>query len=239
MNATDLFRAGRLLDAITTLGVELRNDPTDVQRRIFLFELLCFAGEYDRADKQLDVLSASNKEAAMGALLYRSALHAQRLREEQFRKGDALQATRPNDRISGTLNGRAFSKLTDADPRLGARLEIFAAGQYMWIPFEHIESIHIEPPKRLRDRMWSPARVVTGPSFRGVELGEILLPVLTPFACDDENDDVRLGRVTEWGQLESGDVIPLGQKVVVADEEEIALLDIRELIIQPAASEPS
>jgi len=87
--------------------------------------------------------------------------------------------------------------------------------------------------------MWSPARVVTGPSFRGVELGEILLPVLTPFACDDENDDVRLGRVTEWGQLESGDVIPLGQKVVVADEEEIALLDIRELIIQPAASEPS
>jgi type VI secretion system protein ImpE len=50
MTATDLYRAGRLNEAIQALGTALRSDPTDAQRRTFLFELLCFAGEYDRAE---------------------------------------------------------------------------------------------------------------------------------------------------------------------------------------------
>ena len=59
MTSTELFRAGRLNEAVQALGAELRNDPTDVKRRTFLFELLCFSGEYDRAGKQLDVLAQS------------------------------------------------------------------------------------------------------------------------------------------------------------------------------------
>jgi len=39
------------------LLAELRDNPTDARRRTFLFELLCFAGEYERADKQLEVLA--------------------------------------------------------------------------------------------------------------------------------------------------------------------------------------
>ena len=42
--------------------------------------------------------------------------------------------------VSGTLNGTPFHTLADADPRIGARLEIFAAGQYTWIPLEQIAS---------------------------------------------------------------------------------------------------
>jgi type VI secretion system protein ImpE len=176
----------------------------------------------------------------MGALLYRSALHATRLREEQFAKNDVASTValevRPNDRISGTINGTPFSRLTDADPRLGARLEVFAAGQYMWIPFEHIESVRMEPPKRLRDLLWTPALVKTAPAFRGVELGEILLPVLTPGAWEDESDDVRLGRQTDWVRRENGEVAPVGHKVLVADETEYPLLEIRELRIASAES---
>lgn len=234
MNATELYQEGRLQDAIDTLGVELRSNPTDAQRRTFLFELLCFSGSYDRAEKQLDVLASGSQQAEMGVLLYRSALHATRLREEQFNNGDALLATTPNAKLSGRLNGEPFSMLTDADRRLGARLEVFAAGQYMWLPFEHIESVRIDPPKRLRDMLWVPALVKTAPSFRGVELGEVLLPVLTPFAWEDESDPVRLGKVTEWGKLDSGEVIPIGQKVIVADDREYALLDIREISIDSA-----
>lgn len=73
MTARELFQAGRLNEAVTALGAELRSDPTDTRRRIFLFELLCFAGEYDRAEKQLDVIAQSGREADMGALLYRGA----------------------------------------------------------------------------------------------------------------------------------------------------------------------
>lgn len=236
MNAAELYRAGRLQEAIDTLGVELRSNPTDAQRRTFLFELLCFAGEYDRAEKHLDVLASGGKEATMGALLYRSALHATRLREEKFRGGDALMSARPNDGITGTIDGAPFSRLADADPRLGARLEVFAAGQYMWIPFEHIESIRIQPPKRLRDLLWVPALVKTGPSFHGEELGEMLLPSLTPEAWQEDDDAVRLGRVTEWVKLESGHVVPVGQKVLLADDSEHPLLEIREIVI--ATPEP-
>ena len=55
--ARELYAAGRLDSAIETLGAELRNAPADATRRTFLFELLSFAGQYDRAEKQLDVLA--------------------------------------------------------------------------------------------------------------------------------------------------------------------------------------
>ena len=59
MNPQELYQAGRLSDAIKALSAELRDNPTDPRRRTFLFELLCFAGEYERADKQLEVLALS------------------------------------------------------------------------------------------------------------------------------------------------------------------------------------
>lgn len=239
MNATELYRAGHLQESIDALGAEIRSNPTDAQRRTFLFELLCFAGEYDRAEKHLDVLAASGKEANMGALLYRSALHATRLREEQYRSGAAFMAARPNEHVSGTIDGSPFSRLSDADPRLGARLEVYAAGQYMWIPFEHIESVRMQPPQRLRDLLWIPARLKTGPLFQGMELGEILLPALTAGASKDEEDDVRLGRSTAWVKAENGDVVPVGQKMLIADEQEYSMLDVREILIAPSATPAS
>lgn len=51
MQARTLYEAGQLEEAIAALGADLRGDPTDLRRRTFLFELLCFAGEYDRAEK--------------------------------------------------------------------------------------------------------------------------------------------------------------------------------------------
>src|SRR5689334_2717831 len=133
MNSRQLFDAGKLNAAIEALGAELRDNPTDTQRRTFLFELLCFAGNYDRAEKQLDVLSAGGPEAGMGALMYRSALHAERLRAEMFRKQTFPLDAAPEAHVAGTLNGKPFTSIEDGDPRIGARLEVFAAGQYMWI----------------------------------------------------------------------------------------------------------
>src|SRR5689334_10589525 len=151
MTSRQLFDAGKLNAAIEALGAELRDNPTDAQRRTFLFELLCFTGNYDRAEKQLDILSSSGPEAGMGTLLYRSAVHAERVRAEMFRKQTFPLEAAPSGDVSGTLNGKAFSSIEDGDPRIGARLEIFAAGQYTWIPWRHIAGIKMEAPKRLRD----------------------------------------------------------------------------------------
>jgi type VI secretion system protein ImpE len=228
MNARELFRAGKLNEAIQVLSAELRDRPSDTQGRTFLFELLCFAGDLDRAEKHLNVLADAGKEAQLGAVLYFSALHAERVRREQFRTG-AFHTGAPAQEFGGTLNGEPFESIVDADPRIGARLELFAAGAYLWIPFEHIVSIEIEAPKKLRDLLWVPALVRTGAEFKDKELGEVLIPVLYPDSSADPNDSVRLGRETYWREVDGGEPIPLGQKVFLVDGEEFPLLEIRKL----------
>lgn len=240
MNSKELFQAGKLTEAIQALGAELRNDPTDARRRTFLFELLCFAGEYERAAKHLDVLSQAGNQAELGALLYRSALHAERTRDEMFRKREypraALDGAEP-PAVSGTLNGQPFEALEDGDPRIGARLEVFAAGQYMWIPLQHIKSVEIQAPKRLRDLLWAPALVRTGPSFKDQELGEVLIPVLAPETYRSTEDDIRLGRATDWVETADGEYVPVGTKSLLIDGKYVPILEVRRLEI--AAAEPA
>jgi type VI secretion system protein ImpE len=232
--ARELFDAGKLNDAIAAVGAELRDRPTDSVRRTFLFELLCFSGNWDRADKQLDVLAGDDKDHRMGALLYRAAIGAERIRQEKFQS--PVDGASDHPTIGGTLNGRSFESIEDADPRIGPRLEVFAGGNYMWVPFEHIASLEMKPPKRLRDLLWAPATIRGGLGIEGSDLGEVLLPVLSPFSWRHADDAVRLGRMTVWEEGPGGQSIPFGQKTLLMDGEEIALLELRKLeTSQPAA----
>jgi type VI secretion system protein ImpE len=235
MPASQLFKSGQLDEAIDALGAEVRDNPTDAQRRAFLFELLCFAGKYDRAEKQLGVLARGGKNAELGALLYHAALHADTLRQQMFTTGDFPRT--PASPVSGTLNGTPFSTITDADPRIGARLEVFAGGQYMWLPFEQLQSLSIEQPKRLRDTLYTPAVVRPGASFKAMEMGEALLPVIAPLTWQEDDGALRLGRTTEWREAATGEEVPVGQKLLLVDGEEFPILEIRELEIASPSSE--
>jgi type VI secretion system protein ImpE len=232
-NAHQLFQAGKLKGAVQALSAEVRDHPSDTKRRTFLFELLCFSGEYDRAEKQLDLLAEAGPNSEMGALLYRSALQAERTRQELFQKNEYPkppgETTSGGKSISGTLNGKPFQAISDADPRLGPRLEVYAGGNYLWLNFEHLASIRIAPPRHLRDLLWTPAVVRVAPALKDIELGEVLLPVLSPFAWQHSDDAVRLGRMTVWEEGESGEALPAGQKMLLVDDEEFSLLDIRQL----------
>jgi type VI secretion system protein ImpE len=236
MNSRELYAAGKLDEAVRALGSELRNDPTDLQRRTFLFELLCFTGDYDRAEKQLDILADAGKDAAMGVLLYRSALQGARTRRDMFEKKTfPLESLSEVGSSAGTLNGQAFETIEDADPRIGARLEVFAAGAYLWLPFEHIASIRMDPPKRLRDTIWFPAMLQTGPKCKGLDLGEVLLPALTPLVSKHPQDSVRLGRETVWEEAD-GVTVPAGQKMLLVDGEEFPILEVRNLLFAASSA---
>lgn len=233
MNAQQLYEAGRLDEAVQALGSTLRADPANVRARTFLFELLLFGGDYDRAAKHLDIIADSSKEAGMGALMYRSALHAERMRQEMFANG--LVSKPPADtRISGTLNGQPFTALTDADPRLGARLEVYAAGQYTLLPFASLSEIHLEPPRRLRDLLWGSARIKAGPGLRDFEFGEVLVPAVSPLAWRHSDPEVRLGRAIAWEADANGVEVPIGPKMLFVDDELVPLLEVRELTIDSA-----
>ncbi len=235
MRAKELFDAGKVREAERELTSYLRDHPMDVAQRTFLFELLCFSGEYSRAEKQLSVLSQGNSDRELGAVLYYAALHAEKLRHELFEKQEF-----PKDHAApscpGILNGKPFQSLRDADPDIGARLEVFAAGAYLWIPFEHIASLEMGPPQRLRDTLWAPAIVSTGPAFKGKELGEVLIPAIYPFSWKHPDENLWLGRVTDWAADDEGNEYPSGQKMLLLDGEEIPFLEVRSLTFeQPVA----
>lgn len=240
MNAKQLFQAGKLKEAITLLGGELRDNPTDTQRRTFLFELLCFAGEFDRAEKHLNLLADQGQSAQMGVVLYLAVLHAEKLRRDMFKKSDFPSGRTPAapESLHGTLDGKPFESFEDSDPRIGTRLEVFAAGAYLWIPFEHIVSIETQAPKRLRDLLWVPALVRTGPAFKGTELGEVMIPAISPLSYEDGDDNVKLGRSTEWRGEGAGSV-PVGQKTFLVDGDDIPILEFRKIEFRASAAEAS
>jgi type VI secretion system protein ImpE len=238
MTARELYHAGQLGAAIQALGAELRDNPADTKRRTFLFELLCFAGEHDRAQKHLDILAGQGPDSATGALLYRAALNADRMRSDLFARREYPEARASDAPVSGTLNGRPFESIEDADPRVGARLEIFAAGQCMWLPLAHVAAVEMEAPKRLRDLLWTPALLRTGPAFKGTELGEVLVPALCPLSFRHADDTVKLGRSTVWEEQENGDIIPFGQKMLLVDGEEFPILELRHLEIAATQTAP-
>lgn len=231
----ELFKAGKVREAIEALTAHLREHPSDTVQRTFLFELLCFAGEFTRAEKQLAVLSSGSAEKETGAIVYYAALHAERTRHELFEKQNF-----PTDSPAspaGELNGKPFAELRDADSDIGARLEVFAAGSYVWIPFEHVASLEMGPPQRLRDTLWAPALVQAAPSFKGMDLGEVLIPAIYPFSWKQPDQQVWLGRVTEYLENEDGGESPVGQKMLVVDGEEFPFLEVRSLtFLHPAAT---
>jgi type VI secretion system protein ImpE len=229
MTPLALYREGRLREAIKALGEELRSNPLDAKRRTFLFELLLFAGEYDRAEKQLDLLAGASADAAAGTLLYRSALHAERIRQAMF----ANRETPPlkDEPVYGGLwNEKPFSEISDADPRIGANLEVFIAGSYTWIPIHYLRRLEIEKPANLRDLIWARARVDTSADFRLQELGEVLLPVLCPLSSKHADESVQLGRESAWEPDESHDELPFGAKLFVIDGVEVPLLELRSVV---------
>jgi len=229
MTPLALYREGKLREAIKTLGDELRTNPLDAKRRTFLFELLLFAGEYDRAEKQLDLMAGANAEAAAGTMLYRSALHAERTRQSMFANRET-PPVKPEAVHGGVWNGTAFSEISDSDPRIGPNLEVFLAGSYTWIPIHYLRRLEVEPPGNLRDLIWARARVETSSDFRLQELGEVLLPVLCPLSSRHADESVHLGRESVWEADDVFGEIPYGAKLMVVDGADVPLLEIRSVV---------
>ena len=59
MNAREHFEAGDLSAAVDAATEEVKRHPADKSRHAFLSELLCFAGDLQRADLHLDAVVQS------------------------------------------------------------------------------------------------------------------------------------------------------------------------------------
>ena len=84
MTAEEHIRAGRLDDALVELQNSIRKKPDDVPLRVFLFQLNCVLGRWEKALTQLQLLAELNADTMMLAQIFRPVLQCEVLRAEVF-----------------------------------------------------------------------------------------------------------------------------------------------------------
>ena len=143
---------------------------------------------------------------------------------------------------SGTLNGEPFEWIADADSRLGPVLEVVLRGRYGWLPLSQVSRVVVEPPADLRDLVWMPAHLFLPNGGESVALipTRYAGPDLSVYLDTAHNDALLLARRTDWHAL-APDHAPdqyrgSGQRVLTSSGPELGLLDVRELVLQPAAA---
>jgi type VI secretion system protein ImpE len=255
VDAKELLSAGRLSDALDELNREVKADPVDIRRRTTLFELLCFAGDYTRAERQLDIIAQQDANVDIGAQIYRNALNAERLRSrlrsdglqpsfildpppfaalhlEAFnrlregRAGEARalleRAADTEDAVGGEVNGEPFAEISDGDALLSPFIELIIQDRYVWLPFVQVKRLTVAAPKKLRDLIWIPAELesIDGP------IGGAFIPVLYCGSSSHADEQVRLGRATDWKDAGAGLMRGFGQRILFIDDNERSILQL-------------
>jgi type VI secretion system protein ImpE len=151
-----------------------------------------------------------------------------RLAEAEAMRGEALDAA-PGS--AGKIDGKPFEWIADADSRLGPVCEAVVDGKYVWIPFEHIARLAIEPPADLRDLVWAPARLTF------VNGGETVALIPSRYPGSEASPDaaIRMARKTTWQEVGEETYLGLGQRMWATDAGEYAILDTREITLGGAA----
>ncbi|KLV03736.1 protein of avirulence locus ImpE [Photobacterium aquae] len=75
-----LIQQAKLSEALELLASQLQETPQDVDLRSSFIELLCIDGQYERADKQLNLLIKQNPDCLIGATNLRQLIRAAQAR---------------------------------------------------------------------------------------------------------------------------------------------------------------
>src|SRR5205823_8013981 len=87
MSAAELYKAGRLQEAVAAQIQEVKANPADHAKRLFLFELLAFAGELDRARRQIEAIKYDDNDLERAVMAYRKLIDAEEARRRLFSDG--------------------------------------------------------------------------------------------------------------------------------------------------------
>ena len=256
--AKTLFDEGKLGPAIEELTRGVKADPSDTGLRTFLFELLCFAGDWDRAERQLDVIGHQDGRAAVGAQAYRNNIKAERERRRLFADGlhphfltepppyaDLLLAA-VGSLCEGDAGGArsALARAQEERPRLAGRMN----GR----PFRDFRDADdfVGPVLELfvgEKYAWLPfdqirkVEVAAPHSLRdlvwararvesvGGTAGEFFVPALYAGSGVQADDRVRLGRMTRWEEAGEDLYRAAGLRLFTVDGEEGQMFEAREI----------
>jgi type VI secretion system protein ImpE len=264
--ARTLYDSGQLEAAIESLIGSVKANPGDTLQRTFLFELLCFAGQWDRAEKQLDVIGHQSAQAELGVLVYRNNIKAERERARLFSDGTPphfLNEPPPyvdflvegiRKAASGDLAGarESLDRAEEDRPAISGRIN----GQPFSDFREYDDSVGGVLELIVKDRYaWLPfeqmKRFEISPPKKLRELlwaearvealdgtvGEVYVPVLYEGSSKEESPQLRLGRSTEWKELGSDVFRARGMRLFLIDDQDRTLFETLEVEFDPVVRE--
>ncbi len=265
VTAQELVAAGDPQGALDMLQRQVRERASDAKLRVFLFQLLCVLGQWQRALTQLQVCGEMDPATLPMVNTYREAVHCEAVREAVFSGrttpiafgepqawvawlAEALQADARGDAASAArLRTEAFEAAPATRGSLnGATFEWIADADSRLGPV--LEAVvngrycwvpYAAVSKVLIEAPVDLRDLVWAPArFELRNGGETvaLLPVRYPGSGASADGALQLSRKTEWLELAPEQYRGLGQRLLTTSGLEVGLLEVREIVLQ--ASDP-
>jgi len=256
--ASELLNQGKLDDALQALQSDVRDDPANSANRIFLFQLLCVKGEWDRALTQLNTAAEINPEALLMSQAYREVLQCEVFRREVFtnKRAPLVFGEPPKwiglmlQSLSCSSNGegaKAKELIADALDGVKPRSGKIDGQEFEWIADADMRLGPVLEAIINGKYYWVPFDSIASIEFsEPTDLRDLVwLPATFNWTnegstmgfvpsrysgTEDSGDELAaLGRKTEW--LDIGDEFyqGVGQKMLATEEDEYSLLAIRRL----------
>jgi type VI secretion system protein ImpE len=258
-----LFEAGRLSEAVAAALADVRNHPTDTARRLFLAELLCFSGELERADNQLDATGHGDPQALPSILLSRQLVRAEQARQDFYKAGRVPEFPGKPDDITRLLLEASIrvreGALADAVSLLDQVEErrpklTGTCNEQPFSDFRDLDDLCssiLEVLTQNGQYYWVPLARIESLEFREPARPRDLLwrrthlvirdgpdieafcPVLYAGLSAEEDEMLRLGRSTDWRGGDGTPVRGVGQRTFLVGEEAIPFLEIQNITFSP------
>lgn len=250
MHPQELIKQGRLADGLAALQSQIRTDPSNAGYRVFLFQLLCVAGQWQRALTQLNVAGELDAGTLAMVQTYREAIQCEALRAEIFAgKRAPLIFGEPQDWLgllvealrldaidpahAAALRAQAFEQAPASGGSIdGERFAwLMDADQRLGPVLEAIVNgryfwIPFSRIERIEIEPPTDLRdmVWTAATFTWTNGAQAvgLIPTRYDGSTDSLDDAIKLARRTEWSG-ERG----LGQRMFASDAADYALMDVR------------
>lgn len=256
MTAEENLRAGRLDEALVGVRAEVRAAPADVKLRRFLFQLLCIAGEWDKALTQLRVLADMDAESLLLARIFEPAIHCEAFRAEVFAGNRSpLVFGEPEEWIgllvqAGALVARREfaasrelrERALEAAPAVpgevnGQAFEWLADADSRLGPILEVVlegKYYWVPFSRIRSVRIEPPTdlrdlVWTPAHFVWINGGEAPGFIPSRYSGTETSPDaeLKLAHRTDWTECDPGLYLGSGQRLLATDQTEIPLLEVR------------
>jgi len=263
MEAAELLRQNQVDAALAKLLEEVRADSANPKLRIFLFQLACVTGDWQRAKTQLEVAAGMDANALLMARMYGDALKGEEERQRVF-SGEATPTIfgQPEPwmaklfeafRLDLKAEHRAASELRqhalDEAPATAGSID----GQaFAWLAdadsrFGPVLEVIVNgryfwlPFLRVQSIAIEPPSdlrdcVWMPARFSLSNKGETVGLIPTRYFGSDKSNDplLRLARKTEWKEVAEGTAIGRGQRIFATDMSDYPLMDVRQIRFEQA-----